>query len=87
MLSALSVQQVIEPTQLEAVGGAEQQEAWYKHLSTEVEEYSQLKAYRKHYMQWLKQSMAACTAYVQRACMNLQAKCYLQVYSVLQTRI
>lgn len=84
MLQALFVQQVIDPAQLEAVGEAEQQEAWYKHLSAETDEHSQLEAYRRHYMQWLKQPMPACTAYVQRACMHLHAKCYLQVWNICQ---
>lgn len=75
----LDVQHVIEPAIVEAVGEAEQQEAWFKHLSKELEAQTQAETYRKHYLQWLKQPMAAHTAYIQRACMNMQAKCYLQV--------
>lgn len=76
------MQGVIEAAQLEAVGKAEQQEAWFKHISQEQEGNMQAKQYREQYMQWCKQAMAAHTAYIQRACMHLQAKCYLQVCGV-----
>jgi len=71
---------VIEPARLEGVGEAEQQEAWFRHLTREQEGPTQADVYRLHYMQWLKQPMRAHTAYFQRACMGLQAKCYLQVW-------
>ena len=77
--SADVLQQLIEPAKVEAVGEAEQQEAWHRHLSTEMDGQSQVEVYRSRYLQWLKQAMAACTAYSQRASMHLQAKCYLQV--------
>ena len=79
MFFPLMVQHVMEPAELEAVGDAEQQEAWFRHLSVEQEGQTQADKYRRQYLQWLKQPMEASTAYVQRACMNLQAKCYLQV--------
>ncbi|DBA90606.1 TPA: hypothetical protein ACH3X1_003839 [Trebouxia sp. C0004] len=71
-------QHAIEPARLEGVGQAEQQEAWFRHLTREQEGPTQADVYRRHYMQWLKQPMRAHTAYIQRACMGLQAKCYLQ---------
>lgn len=72
-------QHVIKPAEVEAVGEAEQQEAWHKHLSTEADGQRLVEVYRKLYLQWLRQPMAPSTAYLQRACMHLQAKCYLQV--------
>ena len=73
------MQNVIEQATLEAVGHAEQQEAWFRHLSQDYDGRKQAEVYQHHYLQWLKQPMAAHTAYIQRACMGLQAKCYLQV--------
>ncbi len=67
---------MIEAARLEGVGEAEQQEAWFRHLTRDT----QADVYMLHYMQWLKQPMRAHTAYIQRACMGLQAKCYLQVW-------
>lgn len=78
------LQQLIQPAEVEAVGEAEQQEAWHKHLSAETDGQRQVDLYRKRYLQWLKQPMAAHTAYIQRACMHLQAKCYLQVRQPMQ---
>ncbi|KAA6420245.1 MAG: heat shock STI-like [Trebouxia sp. A1-2] len=71
-------QHVIEPARLEGVGEAEQQEAWFRHLTREQEGPTQVDVYRRRYAQWLKQAMTAHTAYIQRACISLQAKCYLQ---------
>lgn len=73
------LQQVIKPAKVEVVGEAEQQEAWHRHLSTEMDGQCQVEVYRRRYLQWLKQPMLPCTAYIQRASMHLQAKCYLQV--------
>ena len=73
------LQQLIKPAKVEAVGEAEQQEAWHRHLSTETDGQHQVEVYRRRYLQWLKQPMAPSTAYSQRASMHLQAKCYLQV--------
>lgn len=75
-----SLQHTIRPAEVEAVGEAEQQEAWHRHLSTDVDGQRLVEVYRKLYLQWLQHPMAPCTAYIQRACMHLQAKCYLQVY-------
>ncbi|KAL0049465.1 hypothetical protein WJX82_003033 [Trebouxia sp. C0006] len=71
-------QHVTEPARLEVVGQAEQQEAWCRHLTRDQEGPTPAHAYRMHYMQWLKEPMRAHTAYIQRACMGLQANCYLQ---------
>ena len=74
------MQHVIEQATLEAVEDAEQQEAWFRHLSQDYDGFKQAEIYQNNYFKWLKQPMSAHTAYIQRACMGLQTKCYLQVY-------
>ena len=72
------MQGVIQPAHLEIVGEAEQQEAWFNHLAQEHDGCKQAEVYRQHYLKWLQEPMTAHAAYLQRACMGLQAKCYLQ---------
>ena len=63
---------------MEAAGERGQVEAWFKELSDESGGQQQSTAYRRLYLQWLKRPMQAQEAYLQRAIMNLKAKCYLQ---------
>lgn len=73
------MQHVIQRAQLEATGEKQQAEAWYKELSDESRGQQHSTMYRSLYLQWLQQPMAAHAAYLQRAIMNIRAKCYLQV--------
>ena len=73
------VQRVIKPAELEAAGHQQQVEAWYKELSADVNGQQQSNVYRGLYLHWLQHPMAAHAAYLQRAVMNIRAKCYLQV--------
>ena len=56
------LQHGIQHAEIEAAGGAEQQDAWHRHLSTEVDGQGLVEVYRKLYLQWLQQPMAPCTA-------------------------
>ena len=74
---------MIKPAEKEAAGEQEQVEAWFKELSDDSGGQLNGISYRPLYLQWLKQPMLAHEAYLQRAVMNIRAKCYLQVSALL----
>ena len=74
------MQNIIMQPHLEAAGEKQQAEAWFKELSDESAGQQHGTRYRSLYLLWLQKPMPAHAAYLQRAIMNIRAKCYLQVY-------
>lgn len=73
------MQHVIKRADVEAAGEQQQAEAWYQELSQESGGLQHSLTYRRLYLHWLQHPMTAAAAYLQRAIMNIRAKCYLQV--------